>query len=559
MEPGYYKKSGIEVNKSLTIQGKGSPETVIIDGENKDSIIKVSDSDIKLTIKNITFINALNNQNNGGAIQFYSTGELIIDNCIFIDNKVTTSDGEGLGGGIYAHGDALKFVTLKVTNSKFLNNYAFTDGGAINSKFGTVTISNCIFDNNSADRDGGAVGTRGLANVDISNSVFSNNHATEWGGAINNWLAKFSIDSCDFINNSAITEGGAISNCGSLTKIINSKFINNSAREGGAIHSHKDAMDITVITDNDEFLNNTATKGSTIFIAKYTTGTFDFDNNYWGSDDPDWEKEFYTNDVCSHPTSWLKTVDSTILANNIKRAYNSPYDFTATFLDKLGRPMKNTRVTFKLNNKEYYATTDSNGIARLTLKLDVGKYSITSINPTTCDELIKTATIIERITGNKNINAYYLNGAYKVRAIDDDGNPVKAGQIVTFKIGKNTYNIKTDNKGYASLKLTNAPGKYSITASYKGSAVKNNVKVKHVLKASSISKKKAKKIRYSAKLTGKNIKNKKITFKINGKTYSAHTNKKGKATVNLKNLKTGKYKITIKYVKDSIKKTVKIK
>ena len=143
--------------------------------------------------------------------------------------------------------------------------------------------------------------------------------------------------------------------------------------------------------------------------------------------------------------------------------------------------------------------------------------------------------------------------------MDDNGNPVKAGQIVTFKIGKNTYNIKTDSKGYASLKLTNAPGKYSITASYKGSTVKNNVKVKHVLKASSISKKKAKKIKYSAKLTGKNIKNKKITFKINGKTYSAHTNKKGKATVNLKNLKTGKYKITIKYLKDSIKKTVKIK
>ena len=558
LEAGNYHKSGIEVKKNLTLQGNDLPEKVIIDADNKDSIIKVMNSDVKLTVKNITFINALNNENNGGAIQFYSTGELIIENCIFISNKVTTSVGEGLGGGIYAHGSENDYVTVTVRDSKFLNNYAYTDGGAINTKFGILTVSNCLFDNNSATRDGGAIGTRGLADVNIMNSVFSNNHALEWGGAINNWLAKYTIDGCEFISNSA-EEGGAVANCGSLTKITNSRFINNTADEGGVLHSHKDAFNITVIASENEFINNSANKGSSIFMQTYTQGSFDFENNYWGSNNPDWTKEFYTNGVCPNPTNWLKTVNSTITAGDLKRAYNSPYDFKAVFSDEIGRPLKNTQVTFKLNNQKYNVTTDLNGVAHLFLKLNAGTYSVTSVNPVSGEECVNTVNIVKRIVENKDINAYYLNGVYKIRIIDDDGNPVKANENVVVKIGKSTYRIKTDSKGYASLKLTQIPGRYSVSAVYNGYTVKNTLNIKQVLKASDISKKKAKTIKYSVKLIGKDNKNKKITFKINGKTYSSKTNAKGKATVSLKNLKRGSNKITIRYINDSVKKTIKIK
>lgn len=51
----------------------------------------------------------------------------------------------------------------------------------------------------------------------------------------------------------------------------------------------------------------------------------------------------------------------------------------------------------------------------------------------------------------------------------------------------------------------------------------------------------------------------KITFKIKSKTYSAKTNKKGVATVKFKNLKVGKYKITVKYLNSKVKATLKIK
>lgn len=49
---------------------------------------------------------------------------------------------------------------------------------------------------------------------------------------------------------------------------------------------------------------------------------------------------------------------------------------------------------------------------------------------------------------------YYDDGTtYKVRLFDDNGNPAKAGEKVTFVVGNKKYVKKTDKKGYASLKL----------------------------------------------------------------------------------------------------------
>ena len=55
--------------------------------------------------------------------------------------------------------------------------------------------------------------------------------------------------------------------------------------------------------------------------------------------------------------------------------------------------------------------------------------------------------------------------------------------------------------------------------------------------------------------TNKNkaMKNKKVTLKVNGKTYKAKTNKKGKATFKITKLtKIGTYKTAIKYNGDAI-------
>ena len=80
-------------------------------------------------------------------------------------------------------------------------------------------------------------------------------------------------------------------------------------------------------------------------------------------------------------------------------------------------------------------------------------------------------------------------------------------------------------------------------------------------------KKSAKKLVLFAKLKQgkKPLKKKIVIFKFKGKKYKAKTNKKGIAKVTIKKnvinkLKTGKkYKFTIAYLKDTIKRYVKVK
>ena len=151
--------------------------------------------------------------------------------------------------------------------------------------------------------------------------------------------------------------------------------------------------------------------------------------------------------------------------------------------------------------------------------------------------------------------------SYKVRVYDDYGKIAK-NVTVKFKINGKTYSRKTDNKGYAYLKISLKPKKYAISASYKGFIVKNNVTVKSTVITKNITKKKAKTIKFTAKLVnskGKILKYKYIKFKFKSKIYKRKTNSKGIATLSLKNLKRGKYVIYSTYGKLTIKNTIRIK
>ena len=174
----------------------------------------------------------------------------------------------------------------------------------------------------------------------------------------------------------------------------------------------------------------------------------------------------------------------------------------------------------------------------------------------------KVAPTNKKIIDNNNVVVDY-NGktTFKVRVIDN-GKPVGKNVAIVMKISNKKYIVKTDKKGWASIKLSLLPGKYKIISAYKGFAVKNTIKVKNVLIAKSASMKKAKKIKYSVALKsskGKSIVGKKITFKVNGKKYYVQTNAKGIATVSLKNLKVGKYPILVKYLNYYVKVTLKVK
>lgn len=295
----------------------------------------------------------------------------------------------------------------------------------------------------------------------------------------------------------------------------------------------------------------TDSNGIAKFSLNLNPGTYKLNASFAGKD--------YNIETSSNFT--VNVLKSIALTNQI-RTYNSSYTFKVKFYQSSGKILANAKISYKINSKTYSATTDSNGILTCSQKLAVGSYSLEFANPVTNEGATFAFKVVPRITGSSMTMYFGAGKYYKVRVYNDDGTPAGENKVVTFKINKKTYKVKTDKNGYAKLKISLKSGNYTISATYKGVKLSKKIIVKPVLTAKNISKKKAKKIKFSAKLVntkGKALKAKKITFKFKGRNYKAKTNKKGIATLTLKNLKVGKYAIYSIYGKSKIKNTIRIK
>lgn len=262
-------------------------------------------------------------------------------------------------------------------------------------------------------------------------------------------------------------------------------------------------------------------------------------------------------------------INTSLIADDITMNCGENKVYSVTLKDSNGTPLVNKVISILVNGISSNFTTDSDGKVILNLKdFKVGRYIIEvsydgsiNYNPQSIVNNIIVKSLA-KLTNNKDISMYFGAGKYyQVRLFGDDGK-VLSNKFVKFTIGKISKNVKTDKNGYAKFKVDLKPGTYKIKATYEKLSVKNSIKVKPVLTAKNISKKKSKVTMFSAKLVnskGKVVKGKKITFKIKGKTYKVKTNNKGIATLKIKNLKVGKYIIKSIYGKSTIKNTIKIR
>ncbi|WP_405297391.1 Ig-like domain-containing protein, partial [Methanobrevibacter sp.] len=141
------------------------------------------------------------------------------------------------------------------------------------------------------------------------------------------------------------------------------------------------------------------------------------------------------------------------------------------------------------------------------------------------------------------------------------GKPV-SGAIIRISVKKQTFNLKTNTNGFVELGVNLKAGTYSVEVSSNNLHLSNKIVVKPTLITKNIVKKKSKVVKFTAKVLnnkGKAVKNKKVTFRVKGKKYKVKTNKKGFATLKLKNLKVGKHVIYTYCGKLSQKNTIRIK
>ena len=524
---------------------------------------------------NCTFTN--NNATNGGAIkgiEGYPRLITTIRNCTFIGNTAK------VGGAAYE---------CRAWDSNFTENQAIDYGGALIY----CDAINCTFNENTAGIVGGAldIGSATLCN-------FTKNSAGERGGATNDANA----DRCTFLQNSAGISGGAME--GLACDAYECTFIFNRAPED---------QDVEVLDRCYECNFIVPTFTASDFKTVYNSGdifpfelslpdmTFDGENTtirIFNNDIPVLNDTALTGEgwTVNLPTGVYKIELSIpnsnvvpltkiisvgqnptkISASDVTANYNEDKDLVITLTDNEGNPLKDKQITVDLDGEESY-TTDANGQVSIAVGKLIPDTYIAKINFKGDSNYTESSTsakvTVKKITTQ--ISASDVTATYNedkdlvITLTDKEGNPLSGKEITVDLDGEESYT--TDANGQVSIAVGKlVPDTYIAKISFAGDAnyIESSATVKvTVEKITTQLTAKAKTFKFEDKTKkytvtlkdnkGNPLQNKKVTLKVNGKTYTATTNAKGVATFKLTKLtKKGTYSAVITYAGDKYCKKV---
>ena len=169
--------------------------------------------------------------------------------------------GNNYGGSIYTD-DSNTDAKVTIDNCTFKNGFSIY-GGAIYMGAGILTVSDSQFINNYAYNYGGAIACENTLNITISKSKFLKDYTIDdAGGAIYVKSSPLNIRNCDFTNCSA-TFGGAITSLNSDVVLNYVNAYDNMAKwDGGAVYHMYGKFRCTY----SKFNNNSADNGAALYI-----------------------------------------------------------------------------------------------------------------------------------------------------------------------------------------------------------------------------------------------------------------------------------------------------
>lgn len=187
----------------------------------------------------------------------------------------------------------------------------------------------------------------------------------------------------------------------------------------------------------------------------------------------------------------VSTSTSKITASNYV-AYIGAKNKYSVKLTVGGLPLAGRTVTFTINGKTYVKTTNSNGNAKLSIKLPKGTYKIkySYAGEDNIKKVSGSSTIKVKKGVPVKITKYYSKiyrnkkaGKFKIKLTDVRGD-ILAGKKVKFTVNKKTYTKKTNKKGIATLKIKLKTGSYKVKvkvlkdSTYNKASKKYSIKVK---------------------------------------------------------------------------------
>ncbi|WP_295603165.1 transglutaminase-like domain-containing protein [uncultured Methanobrevibacter sp.] len=227
--------------------------------------------------------------------------------------------------------------------------------------------------------------------------------------------------------------------------------------------------------------------------------------------------------------------------------------------------ISNKTINFIINNVNYNASTDDNGVARLNLDLNPGKYSVNAVFEGDDEYFNSTFSTTVEIKSPINANSvtkyYKASVPFTAQFFNTDGNAL-ANRWVTVTVNGKSHSVKTNARGVASLQVNLKPGSYNVVSTdpVTGYRVTTSFTILSTIAPASKLKKVQGETFYVKflKSNGKPLAKKKVKVKFRGKTYKKKTNSNGVVGLSLKKVKKGTYNVAC-YNLDGLSKTFKIK
>ena len=538
----------------------------------------------------ITFINTDGHKAYGQTVSGYAIQLAIengfVDNCKFID----------WSSGIYGRNAA--FCTI--TNSYFNGSSELVTGAGKGEK-GTkainlmqshdITVKYCTFEGQVLD--GISIASNSGHNIMTDNIFIDNVYAIYFGGAstqgcviANNTFTRcgYCPDVTDAINKKVTVLStqkacnGFIIADNIIEAVEGSTFI--IAESGNTAHGYPSTIGDINITGNTLTVAEGAIPETITFIKIVSNqgelnpyAPIDVSGNTIAAGVTP-VKVWYA-DWGSEDQPVIPAAEPVVTSFEIVDVSTATKKVTVKLVDIGGEALAGETISYTINGgAEKTTETDVDGLA----VIDATEDGIIAIAFAGNDNFKEAETSIKFTSTstktNPTITASAITATAKVgkvytATLKDSTGKALAGEKVTFYFNGKSTTVTTDENGIAKLNINVAnKGTYQITVSYLGNDKNNavvavkDIKVnvqatKAVFKKATLKAKKAKKVKFTLKdASGKAIKGKKITIKVNGKTFSAKTNAKGVASVKVKVAKKGKFTAVAKFAGDNTYKAI---
>ncbi|WP_407392189.1 hypothetical protein [Methanobrevibacter sp.] len=506
----YTGSKEIKIEKDITIEGNGAT----LDANHKSRILTISKGNVVL--KNINFVNALS-KTSGGAI--LANGNLTLINCNFTNNSVNadyewysktksqiTPDDLGEGGAVYSNND------LTVINSNFINNSAiyiaqfremdwyfssdegngggiFTKGklhleksrflnntGSVIVSYGDADIQDCIFKDQSS-----TLAVMDDSIVYLINSSF-NNCGFEPRNPIYDltypeiYCGNMEIYNCNFTNNVNMLILGE-------NAIIKGCFFENNSQNIDDYH--------LIEVDNINIINSTFKNNSNINsgIIKLQSLNDIEDCSFENNSDA---AILVNGNLYDDNLNQMYLFKAKIRNKLTKTYYNSNGKITVDLINlKSGSILDDLYVDHDIyrNGKQYYQEWFYESLTFPVSTWKVGTYNVvinyieSYVQPREVSFTITIKKAPTIVKAPKVTHKYKKSKYFKITLKNKITKKAAKKVLLKVKIGKKTYNVKTNKKGIAKFNTKNLKvGTYKVkitsgNENYKISA-KSTIKIK---------------------------------------------------------------------------------